>query len=383
MNFLNVFEQRVGSLFGATTQGATAPFSFKKLAKKAAREMEAETFVVNGVDTAPALYTILVSSDDDLIMRPIYPDLTHETAQFIEGQAQGKGYVFVGKPVVRFMADPSLKSGRFSVFAENVDAQTLERLRQEEERFLGADASSSNGLGGAAAEQMQQAAAAQPIAPQPAFAQAPVMSQSNLQPLQPFGSADSGLDVLPDAYGTGTPAYVGQEAAADIASAAVPAQAIPTITPQTAAPDAAPAAAAGIAGGAAAGYAMAQAQAPVAQPATTPQAPQTMRVQQAVAAPAPVPVTCLLVDRASGRTYTANAPRTTLGRERNAGGIVLHDPNVSRTHAELTFDGRNWQIRDLNSTNGTLVNDVDVDECVLRDGDLITLGVTNLEFRAN
>ena len=76
MNFLNVFEQRVGSLFGATTQGVTAPFSFKKLAKKAAREMEAETFVINGVDTAPALYTILISSEDDITMRPLYAPST-------------------------------------------------------------------------------------------------------------------------------------------------------------------------------------------------------------------------------------------------------------------------------------------------------------------
>ena len=88
VNFLNVFEQRVGSLFGATTQGVTAPFSFKKLAKKAAREMEAETFVINGVDTAPALYTILISSEDDITMRPLYAQLTKETSQFIEGQAQ-------------------------------------------------------------------------------------------------------------------------------------------------------------------------------------------------------------------------------------------------------------------------------------------------------
>ena len=151
MNFLNVFEQRVGSLFGATAQGLTAPFSFKKLAKKAAREMEAETYVINGVDTAPALYTILVSSEDDLAMRPLYAQITKETAQFIEGQAQGKGYAFVGRPVVRFMADPSLKSGKFSVFAENVDAQTLNRLREEEALFLGVG-SSRGGLGGAAGQ---------------------------------------------------------------------------------------------------------------------------------------------------------------------------------------------------------------------------------------
>ncbi|WP_307975448.1 FHA domain-containing protein, partial [uncultured Parolsenella sp.] len=99
---------------------------------------------------------------------------------------------------------------------------------------------------------------------------------------------------------------------------------------------------------------------------------------------APVaPATCLLIDRQSGRTYTAAAPRTIVGRERTPGGVVLHDPNVSRSHAELSHDGQGWRIRDLNSTNGTLVNDVDVDECPLRDGDLITLGLTNLEFREN
>ena len=48
---------------------------------------------------------------------------------------------------------------------------------------------------------------------------------------------------------------------------------------------------------------------------------------------------------------------------------------------EIRDDGRVWRIRDLDSTNGTLVNDVDVDTCVLRDGDLLTLGLLNLEFR--
>ena len=112
-------------------------------------------------------------------------------------------------------------------------------------------------------------------------------------------------------------------------------------------------------------------------------APQTVRVAPAAPAPAANPAACLLIDRKSGRTFTASAPRTVIGRERSAGGIVIHDPNVSRSPAELSFDGQTWRIRDLNSTNGTLVNDVDIDECSLRDGDLITLGLTNLEFREN
>ncbi len=108
-----------------------------------------------------------------------------------------------------------------------------------------------------------------------------------------------------------------------------------------------------------------------------------LTVRVAPAAPARPAATCLLIDRQSGRTFTASAPRTIIGRERTPGGVLLRDPNVSRSHAELSFDGQGWRIRDLNSTNGTLVNDVDVDECPLRDGDLITLGLTNLEFREN
>lgn len=190
VNFLNVFEQRVGSLFGATAQGLTAPFSFKKLAKKAAREMEAETYVINGVDTAPALYTILVSSEDDLAMRPLYAQITKETAQFIEGQAQGKGYAFVGRPVVRFMADPSLKSGKFSVFAENVDAQTLNRLREEEALFLGVG-SSRGGLGGAAGQRTPQPQ------PQPVVRGVRPIPQPAMAKPSPADSMSAGLDVMP------------------------------------------------------------------------------------------------------------------------------------------------------------------------------------------
>ena len=79
----------------------------------------------------------------------------------------------------------------------------------------------------------------------------------------------------------------------------------------------------------------------------------------------------------------AQAPSAVIGRERSQASIVLRDPNVSRSHAELTHDGTGWRITDLNSTNGTLVNDVDVTSCPLQDGDLITVGLVNLEFREN
>jgi hypothetical protein len=387
VNFLNVFEERVGSIFGAAPQGFTAPFSFKKLAKKAAHEMENETFVINGVDTAPALYTILVSPDDDAAMRPLYPQLTQETSQFIEGQAQRRGYAFVGQPLVRFMVDPSLRSGKFSVFAENVDVRTLNRLHQEESAFLG------NSVGGAAAEAAPvrrdgALGARQKVSPSARQA-APVLRA--VEP-KPMGSTDAGLDVMPSDLDLNEPGI------------AAVANALPVIAPISQEPvspgdysESMPVPPAPVAPAAAAAGDVALTPLTQRRPASTPLvdprrnavdaaamgmagAPAATR-QPVVSAAPQQQATCLLIDRQSGRTYTAAAPRTIIGRERNSGGIMLRDPNVSRRHAELSYDGASWHITDLNSTNGTLVNDVDIDECVLRDGDLITLGLVNLEFR--
>lgn len=62
-----------------------------------------------------------------------------------------------------------------------------------------------------------------------------------------------------------------------------------------------------------------------------------------------------------------------LGREDSC-DVVLGDPCVSRRHARLVFRDGNWVIHDLQSTNGTTVNDVRIGRCQLRAGDRIVLG---------
>ena len=60
---------------------------------------------------------------------------------------------------------------------------------------------------------------------------------------------------------------------------------------------------------------------------------------------------------------------------------MIDDPNVSRRHAELRRSGNgDWQIVDLGSTNGVKVNGRRIDQVALRDGDRITIGVTDLTF---
>ena len=334
MNFLNIFEDHVAGIFGATR----APFSFKKLAKQAARDMEDQTLVINGVNTAPALYTILIATDDDPMLAPFYPELSGEVREFVKAQAEKRRYVFVGEPLVRFMIDPQLRAGKFSVFAENVDAPTLGRLYEEERAY-------QNGLGQNSSATSRAASA--PRAGQQQFA-SPQLHPAAMPQQQPTPRA-----ATPDPL-----------AVADPFAPNVPDPAAPIPVPQTVSRDAL----AGMGGAAATGAAVGLGAATsIASNMASPRAPQRPLAQ--------------LVDVVSGESHNITSAQVTIGRERSVSDIALRDPNVSRRHAQLTFTGSDWSIEDLNSTNGTLVNNRRITRCPLRNGDLLTFGLSTFEFR--
>lgn len=332
MKFLNTFEDHVAGILGA----ARAPFSFKKLAKQAAHEMEDQTLVVNGVNTAPALYTILIANDDDPLMAPYYPQLSREVSEFVKAQAEKKRYTFVGEPLVRFMIDPSLKGGKFSVFAENVDAPTLGRLYEEERAY-------QNGMSAPMPRQQQMP---RPIQPAPAPQQNPIQPAPASRPV---AQVPSPAAVENDPFAPNPPD---------------PAAPIPV--PQTVTREAI----AGMGGAAATGGAIGAAASIAANMANA-------RANQAPAQPL-----AQLIDVVTRETLEVNAAHCIIGRERAAADVILRDPNVSRRHAELTFTGSDWSIEDLNSTNGTFVNNRRITRCPLRNGDLLTFGLSNFEFRS-
>ena len=80
-----------------------------------------------------------------------------------------------------------------------------------------------------------------------------------------------------------------------------------------------------------------------------------------------------------GRRSVLSGARVVLGRSRDC-DVVVSDPNVSRRHAELRRDEQGWSVADLGSTNGIKLNGRRVDHAPLREGDRITLGVTDLTF---
>jgi pSer/pThr/pTyr-binding forkhead associated (FHA) protein len=63
----------------------------------------------------------------------------------------------------------------------------------------------------------------------------------------------------------------------------------------------------------------------------------------------------------------------TLGRDPN-NQVAIIDPSVSRKHCLLRQEDGRFQLRDLQSRNGTLVNGVAVKEQWLRHGDEIAVG---------
>lgn len=325
MNFLNTFEDHVAGIFGA----ASAPFSFKKLARQAAHEMEDQTLVINGTNTAPALYTILIANEDDPLMAPYYTQLSREVSEFVKATAEKKRYTFVGEPLVRFMIDPALKSGKFSVFAENVDAPTLGRLYEEERAY-------QKGLSGnIGASQPRAASGSRGQQPRAAAPRRGTAAPTAIP--DPFAAADP---FSPDSIGVDAPIAVpktmSRDALVGLGGAAV---------------------AAGAAGASVAAN-MAS-----ARPAT------------------PARPLAQLVDVVTGDTLEVNQPRCVIGRERAAADLVLRDPNVSRRHAELVYTGSDWSLEDLNSTNGTLVNSRRITRCPLRNGDVLTFGLSTFEFR--
>jgi hypothetical protein len=84
----------------------------------------------------------------------------------------------------------------------------------------------------------------------------------------------------------------------------------------------------------------------------------------------------------TGNRFTLSEHAISIGRRPEC-NIVLADPNVSRNHAEIRPHGDSFLLIDLGSTNGSKVNGVRVDQHILRDGDELTFGNTQMFFEAS
>jgi len=79
------------------------------------------------------------------------------------------------------------------------------------------------------------------------------------------------------------------------------------------------------------------------------------------------------------RIHQITAEETLIGRSVHS-DIKLTDTGISREHAAITWEGTSYVLEDLQSTNGTKVNDKRVRSAELRTNDRIQIGRTVLTF---
>jgi len=88
----------------------------------------------------------------------------------------------------------------------------------------------------------------------------------------------------------------------------------------------------------------------------------------------------LLVQESNGaREFELVDLEVNIGRELD-NTLRLADPSISRHHAVVRLGPSGYEIQDLDSSNGVLLNGIKVPSALLHDGDRITLGQMQLTF---
>jgi hypothetical protein len=251
----NAFDRAAGAVFRGSLEPA-------QIAKRAEKQMQREKLVGAGKQYAPTLYTVLVNAGDNRKLYNFYPTMSAEIETYLVSKGTQSGLKFDTRPLVRFIVDNELKSGKFEVIAENVAAPIIAQLRDEEAEFYG-------------------------LKPRPELdrvAEPHVLEEQ----LPPQPALDRG------------PAVMG---------------------------------------------------------------------------------TARLSNLSAGLSFALTLPTMIIGRDSKC-DIAIDDANISRHHAQISQDVvGTWKLVDLSSTNGTQLNGNFITSALLRDGDQITVGVTQLEFR--
>ena len=339
MGLFSRFENKAEDMIegsGASRRGGIEPV---KLAKRAAKEMEREKMVGVGHEYAPTLYNILLSVEDDSRMNGYYPSLAGEIETYLTSKASESGLIFDCPPLVRFIVDEDLKRGRFDIIAESVSPAIIKELRHEEMVHYGLESDFAP----------INTPAAAPVA-------APQQQSYNYHEPQPQAGFEQAVE---ETFGTPV----------ELADAAFePRDDVPRSFPPTNVPEPRP---------------IPEVVQPVptegmpesAAPAAVATAAETVMLDE----PVPAFPKAALVNLSTRQYNQITCDRTIIGRETTC-DIVVGDPSVSRRHAEILHNDSGWLVRDTGSTNGTSVNGTPTTQSRIYNGDIITLGNTQLEF---
>ena len=82
-------------------------------------------------------------------------------------------------------------------------------------------------------------------------------------------------------------------------------------------------------------------------------------------------------------SFSISGSQAIIGREEGL-EVILQDAEASRRHSRISWQGGQYVIEDLGSTNGTFINGVQITTPqVLNPGDSIGIGQTALVFQSS
>ena len=78
-------------------------------------------------------------------------------------------------------------------------------------------------------------------------------------------------------------------------------------------------------------------------------------------------------------------PSVSIGREAPCELVITDDPDLSRRHARVFWNGSAWMLEDLNSSNGTFVGEFQAarrlsEPAAIQDGRIFRVGLTRLRL---
>lgn len=95
----------------------------------------------------------------------------------------------------------------------------------------------------------------------------------------------------------------------------------------------------------------------------------------------PTGAACLVVyyGQQIGRRFFLDKPELVIGRS-DTTDVRVDQDSVSRQHASIKLESHRYMLQDLGSTNGTFINDMQIEKRALQDGDLIRIGQTIFKY---
>lgn len=338
MSFLGRFAKLDSALqrgldnsFALVFGGRVVPAEIEELLKQEAEDNVVRTY--EDVVEAPNVYAVSVSSKDFRNLSGQSPDLPDSFADQMARYCRNHGWALAGPVVVTVRADPAMRTGQLKASSTSSpqpaersgfdDSELDEEPSSAEESNVGDDNDYSDGSGDSDAPGRDRPSGGAAGAAGVVTGSASAAARGNVNP-----SAGSGAGRSPEESENMSDSG-NQEARSNATTEHMAAQA----------------GSGSSAHGSEAG-----------------------------------PRVSLLLQDGSSRTYLVHEGSNIIGRS-NDTDFRLPDTGVSRQHAEVTWDGRDAVLVDLQSTNGTTVNDTPVENWLLADGDVITLGHSHIEVR--